>query len=470
MTRRTLAAQIAIVTTLVAVVATAISFLISANLVRGAAESQARTTLGHYADLVAESASADVAPGARLGTAVTGARALARLATITVLRVRPAGRVVGAAPGPVPAAVLAAASAGEVVDTDVSIAGRSFFAEARPVDTGGSVLLLQPRSAASSITTPLRKRLLVALAAGLALAVVAGVWLSRRLARPLVHAATAAQQLAQGRRDVRVIPEGPVEVAAVSESVNALAAALVTSEDRQRAFLLSVSHELRTPLTAISGYAEALADGVVTAEESASVGTTMGAEAARLQRLVADLLDLARLGAADFHIDPTDVDASALVRAAAQVWAARTAAQGVQLRVDVPDGPLPLVTDPVRVRQIIDGLAENALRVTPAGAPIVLAARAVPDAVQVEVRDGGPGLTDDDIRVAFERSALYDRYRGVRRVGTGVGLALIAGLAERLGGRAEAGHAPEGGARFTVTLVSLQNQAPLHNPNSSRTS
>ena len=464
MTRRTLAAQIAIVTTLVAVVATAISFLISANLVRGAAEAQARTTLGHYADLVADNASGEAAPAARLGNAVTGVRALARLATITALRVRPGGRVVGAAPWPVPTAVVEAAAAGQVVDTEVTISGRRYFAEARPVAAGGSVLLLQPRSAASSITTPLRKRLLVALAAGLALAVVAGLWLSRRLARPLVHAAAAAEQLAHGRRDVRVTPEGPVEVAAVSESLNALATALTTSEDRQRAFLLSVSHELRTPLTAISGYAEALADGVVTPEETATVGETMVAEAARLQRLVADLLDLARLGAADFHIDPTDVDVAAVVRAAAQVWTARTASEGVALRVDVPNGPLPVVTDAVRVRQIVDGLAENALRVTPSGAPIVLAARGVAGGAQVEVRDGGPGLTDDDIRVAFERSALYDRYRGVRRVGTGIGLALIAGLAERLGGRAEAGHAPEGGARFTVTLPSL------HNPNNSRTS
>src|SRR4051812_30168205 len=103
MNRRTLAAQIAIVTTLVAVVATAISFLVSANLIRGAAESQARSTLGHYADLIAGGSTDDTAPAARLGGAVTGARALARLATITALRVRPGGRVTGPAPGAVPA-------------------------------------------------------------------------------------------------------------------------------------------------------------------------------------------------------------------------------------------------------------------------------------------------------------------------------------------------------------------------------
>ena len=467
MSRRTLAAQIAMVTTLVAVVATAISFLVSANLVRGAAEGQARSTLGHYADLVAES-SADAA-GTRIGGAVTGVRALSRLATITALRVRPTGRVVGAAPGALPASVVAAAAAGQVVDTDITVNGHAYFAEGRPLDTGGSVLLLQPHTAARSITTPLRKRLLIALAAGLGLAVLAGLWLSARLARPLVHAAGAAEQLAHGRRDVRVTPEGPAEVAAVSEALNALATALATSEERQRAFLLSVSHELRTPLTALAGYAEAFADGVVAPADAASVGTTMVGEAGRLQRLVDDLLDLARLGADDFRIDVAEVDLTALVRGAGEVWQARAAREGVEVRLETPSHPLPLRTDAGRVRQIVDGLAENALRVTPAGSPIVLAARSsgaggATAEVEVEVRDGGPGLTDDDIRVAFERSALYDRYRGVRRVGTGIGLALIGGLAERLGGRAEAGHAPEGGARFTVTLPSL------HNPNNSRTS
>ena len=264
-------------------------------------------------------------------------------------------------------------------------------------------------------------------------------------------------------------PEGPAELAAVSESLNALAAALTTSEDRQRSFLLSVSHELRTPLTAVAGYAEAIADGVVPPDETSAVGATMVAEASRLQRLVDDLLDLARLGADDFRIEVSEVDAVALVVAAGEVWRARTARDGVELRLELPDLALPLRTDAVRVRQVVDGLAENALRVTPPGAPIVLAARAGAGGVQLEVRDGGPGLTDDDIRVAFERSALHDRYRGVRRVGTGIGLALIAGLVERLGGRAEAGHAPEGGARFTVTLPSLATEPSLHNPNTSRT-
>ena len=116
--------------------------------------------------------------------------------------------------------------------------------------------------------------------------------------------------------------------------------------------------------------------------------------------------------------------------------------------------PILCHTDASRVRQILDGLFENALRVTPPGAPIVLSVRAgaEPRTVLLEVRDGGPGLTDEDLAVAFERSVLYERYRGVRQVGTGLGLAIVDGLTRRLGGTVEAGHSAEGGARFTVRL------------------
>jgi len=134
------------------------------------------------------------------------------------------------------------------------------------------------------------------------------------------------------------------------------------------------------------------------------------------------------------------------------VWSDRCLKEGVEFSLEAPDWPVVVDTDPTRVRQIIDGLAENALRVTPGGRPIVFFVGASASEAILQVRDGGPGLTEDDCRVAFDRSALYDRYRGVRRVGTGVGLALVAGLTARLGGRAVAGRSPEGGACFTITL------------------
>jgi two-component system sensor histidine kinase BaeS len=234
-------------------------------------------------------------------------------------------------------------------------------------------------------------------------------------------------------------------------------AALTTSENRQRTFLMSISHELRTPLTTIKGYAEALADGVVGPDSAQRVGQTMLAESEHLDRLVQDLLVLARLEADDFPLEFMPVELVALAGNVADSWSARFGAVGIELRLELPSHPVPVRTDPGRVRQIVDGLLENALRVAPPGAPIVLAVASAPAGdgpgfALIEVRDAGPGFTDDDLAVVFERGALYERYKGVRKVGSGLGLALAARLAARLGGTIEAGHAPEGGARMSVRL------------------
>ncbi|MGH3738642.1 MAG: sensor histidine kinase, partial [Micromonosporaceae bacterium] len=268
---------------------------------------------------------------------------------------------------------------------------------------------------------------------------------------PLRRAAYAARRLSAGERDV-VLPLGPpAEAADLSGALNDLNRALATSEGRQRQFLMSVSHELRTPLTTIRGYAEALADDVLPAGSGADAGRTMLAEAGRLDRLVSDLLALARMQAQEFPLELVPVELAGVVQAAAVAWRPRCDEVGVRLATEIA-GPVPAYTDPGRVRQVIDGLVENALRLVPAGQPIVLAVRAEPYQAVAEVRDGGPGLSDDDLAVAFQQGVLNERYRRVRRVGSGLGLALSAGLVTRLGGQMEAGHAPEGGARFTVRL------------------
>jgi signal transduction histidine kinase len=273
-------------------------------------------------------------------------------------------------------------------------------------------------------------------------------------------------------------------VADVASALNDLAAALATSENRQRTFLMSVSHELRTPLTTIKGYAEALADGVITTETAQRAGHTMLAESEHLDRLVEDLLVLARLEADDFPLELMPVDLGSLMTNIAESWSGRCAAAGVELRTESPSHAVGVRTDPGRLRQVIDGLLGNALRVVPPGGPVVLAVRSGPVGdsteeatlafpvagaappparprpagptdrtyVEVEVRDGGPGFTDDDLAVVFERGALYERYKGTRKVGSGLGLALAARLVARLGGQIAAGHAPEGGARMTVRL------------------
>jgi two-component system OmpR family sensor kinase len=430
------------------VAAAAVAGLVAAGLllgqVRGAAVQQAQAALARQADLVASSIDATAGVG--------GPTRPIRL--VRVLEQQGINAFVLSADGRKPAQLtddlaqtLLSGESVSVVDSDQD---PELLIEGRPV-SGGAIVLTQPVTVIADVAAESRRRILIAVLIGLAGASVIGVVLARWLSRPVRDAAAAANALASGDREVRLPTDGPHEVAELGTALNQLSDALRLSEDRQRQFLLSISHELRTPLTAIRGYAEALADGTIAPEAVSGVGATLESESQRLDHLVSDLLDLARLQADRFRLDLADVDLSALMRQAATVWRDRCAVEGVVVREEISDD-LTARTDATRFRQIVDGLAENALRVTPSGAPIVLALRGVDGSVELEVRDGGPGLSDDDLDVAFERGVLHDRYRGVRPVGTGLGLALVGGLAQRRGGTARAQHAPEGGAGFTVRL------------------
>lgn len=430
----------------VAAVAVIVAGLVSARLVANAAQEVTGQVLANQADVVA----GQLADGSTVG--LLKVVKVLRGQGITVVLVGPNGTLSSADPRSTEAARQAGAAKaaqGQRVSGVETVLGRTLLVEARPAQNGAFALVEEP---ATDPGRQLLRNILLALAIGLGVAVVAGLLLARVLARPLRRAAQVAHTMSDGRRDLRVPVEGPAEVAEVAHAVNGLADALQHSESRQREFLLSVSHELRTPLTAVSGFAESLADSVVIGDRVAEVGRTIQSEAHRLDRLVSDLLDLARLGADDFRLDVVEVDLGAVLRDAAQVWADRCRRKGVEFGVDGPDEPLVAHADPRRLRQVLDGLAENALRVTPAGHPIVLSLSKLSNAAVLQVRDGGPGLSEEDYEIAFERGALHARYERLRPVGSGVGLALVHGLVARMGATIAAGPAPEGGAAFTVTI------------------
>ena len=240
-----------------------------------------------------------------------------------------------------------------------------------------------------------------------------------------------------------------------------LAAALTVSEGRQRDFLLSISHELRTPLTSLKGYAEALADGVVGPDGAQRAGQTMLAEAGNLERLVTDLLSLARLEAADFPVESVPVELIQLVERRRRRLGRRGAPPpGSCCAPRCPPVPVIVYTDP-GPDPAGDRRPAGERAAGGAGRRADRARGARPESGGARVRHSsrsataGPGFTDADLAVVFERGALYERYRGIRKVGSGLGLALAAGLVRRLGGGIEAGHAPEGGARFTVAMPTL---------------
>lgn len=455
--RTSLATRIGLLAVGVAVLTSIVGGVISVNLLQRASEQTARGSLAAIAD----EAQATAAAGGNAEQGQSRARRALQSLNIQIA-------VIGSPASGSPTLVGDALARRALTPTQVRsvLAGTSYslrlqrgenavLVEARPTEAGGLVLAQRRRDAVALGGQALRQLTWSLVVTGL-VAVVLGLLVAWRLSLPLRRTAEAASALARGDRDVAVPETGAREVADVAGSVNRLAAALSHSEARQREFLLSVSHDLRTPLTAITGYAESLADGVIPPARLATVGRVMGDEAKRLERLVADLLDLARLDAAEMSMHPVPLDLAALVDGAGEVWQGRCSAEGVQFTTEIHARPVPVVGDPQRLRQAVDGLLENALRVTPQGAPVLLAvglgSGADTGMAVLQVRDGGPGLTDADLPVAFDRSVLYERYRGMRQVGTGLGLAIVHRIIDRLGGQVEAGHAPEGGASFIIRL------------------
>ena len=322
--------------------------------------------------------------------------------------------------------------------------GQSDYFAARPGNPG-TLILLRPRSAASSLLSPYVWGLLIAAAAGGLLAALAAFLLARRISRPVDRIAAAARTLTRGTHPEPVPVEGATEIATLAVAFNDLAAQLRRAQEAERNFLLSVSHELKTPLTAIRGYAEAVEDGAIDPREAAA---TVASEARRLERLVHDLLDLARMHKTDFSVLNTEIDLAEVADDAVRRYQQQAESFGVALRA-VGDVNAPAVGDADRVLQVASNLVENALRLTPPGGEVRVVA--APGVLRVE--DTGPGLAETDTERAFERFYLYERYGRERPVGTGLGLAIVKELTLAMGGSVDV---ESHSGRLTVFIVRLR--------------
>ena len=326
----------------------------------------------------------------------------------------------------------------------------------------GAILLSRPPSEITPDWGAFGVRVALAALAGLALALALSIFLTGRLTRPLLAMRVAARRVGRGDRRVTLQRTRTQELDALADAFNAMVRELAKSDALSREFLMRVTHDLRTPLTAIRGHAAALADGVVPeADVPRSLGAIEG-EAARLERLVADLLDLARLDAHRFRLELAPALPAELLERAADAFAAEAASRGVDLRREIAPAP-ELVTDEARVRQIVSNLLENALRWTPAGGTVRLAGRAREDGgLVVVVSDDGPGVPPGELERIFEPFHAHDGPDGRR--GSGLGLAISRQLARALGGDLRAESREGAGSRFTLELPGAGSGAPAPPP------
>lgn len=330
-------------------------------------------------------------------------------------------------------------------------AGRKYLAVAQPLKLGhavfGALVVATPEATLQSSTLRIMERLALALVGGVLVAGAFGWYLSRRITKPVLALAGASDELAEGRYDVEM-PEvrSKDEIGHLADSFQRMAQRLAEADQLERNFLLTVSHELRTPLTAIRGHVDALREGVAESPEAQAASLqAVGSETARLERLVGDVLDLAKLNAHRFTVLHEEVDLGRLVDRAYTTFREEAKRRGIDYRCEINSRPV-IVSDGDRVLQIISNLLQNAFRWTPDGGRVELSLGHENGAVAVAVSDTGPGIAGE------ERERIFRPFWTRDGAGTGLGLAISRELALALGGEIDLDTARGDGSRFTLHL------------------
>ncbi|OKI68823.1 HAMP domain-containing sensor histidine kinase [Micromonospora sp. CB01531] len=338
---------------------------------------------------------------------------------------------------------------------------------------GGSVLIILASVGAAIVRTSLKPLVEIERTA----AAIAGGDLTRRVPDPEEGRACPTSELGRLSRALNAMlaqieaaftARAASEAAARSAEVSARDAAAAAqaseararrSEERMRQFIADASHELRTPLTTIRGFAELYRQGAARQpEETAGLLRRIEDEAARMGLLVEDLLLLARMDR-ERPIALAPVELPVLASDAVQAARAVDPERRIELEIEPGAGPLVVLGDDARLRQVIGNLMTNALTHTPTDASVTLRLRVEPgNLAVVEVADTGPGLTPEQAERVFERFYRVDAAR-TRRAGgpisTGLGLAIVAALVAAHHGMVEVAETPGGGATFRVKLPLL---------------
>ena len=296
----------------------------------------------------------------------------------------------------------------------------------------------------------------VAVGASVAVALALSSIVSTRVVRPVRELAGAAQRIARGSHDARVPARGTDELAQLADAFNEMAASLEHAEQIRSQLLADVAHELRTPLATVESYVEALADGVLAADDE-NWGA-IRSETARLNRLVDDLQKVSRAEAhqLDLHLAPVAAGELVTTRSRPRSRPSRQRAWLSKLTSSRRCRRSRSTRE--RIAEVLANLLTNALRHTPSGGIVKVSARQRADQLEIAVADNGEGIAPEHLDRVFERFYRIDPARSRASGGTGIGLAIVRAIVEAHGGTVTA-TSPGIGSGTTVTLL-----LPIHRP------
>ena len=303
-----------------------------------------------------------------------------------------------------------------------------------------------------SLREDLQDRLLLSAFAGIAVAAVIAVLLSRSLVNPIQGLTNAMRRFGRGERDARAEERGAAQFRELAGEFNAMAGRVEANDRAMRGFIADVSHELRTPLTAIRGFTQALVDGDVPEGRRQRSLEVIQHETRRILRMVEQLLDLSRLEAGQQELRPSAVSARELIDHTADLFEQRASEAGVGLVREVAADAPEIRGDFDRLGQVLNNLVENALRHTGTGAVTLAAGPAGAERagwLRIEVRDTGSGISAEDLPHLFDRFWQPSDRSGP---GAGLGLAISREITRAHGGEISAESRPGEGAVFRILL------------------
>lgn len=295
----------------------------------------------------------------------------------------------------------------------------------------------------------------VLITAGMLLGIGASVWMSRRLTAPLEALATGAANIGRGDLSYRVATKGTLEIVALADAFNRMAADLQTAEQLRQQMLADVAHELRTPLTVLQGNLRAILDDVYALDKEEIA--RLYDQTRHLHRLVNDLHELAQAEAGQLPLTLTPIDLAVLAAEAVDVFTPIAEMEEVALALRTPDIPLRVHGDRARLVQVLQNLLANALRHTPAGGSVVVDVRREGNAALITIQDDGDGIDPTHLPHIFDRFYRADVARTRDGGGAGLGLAIVRALVEAHGGSVAASSAGLGaGSNFEVRLPLME--------------
>ncbi|NLB79315.1 MAG: HAMP domain-containing histidine kinase, partial [Clostridiaceae bacterium] len=281
--------------------------------------------------------------------------------------------------------------------------------------------------------------------------------LTKRITKPINQMKRAARRVASGEFTERVSVNGKDEIAELSESFNNMIVALESLESMRRDFIGNVSHELRTPITTIKGFVEGVLDGVIPVEKQENYLTIVLDETRRMQKLVNDLLDLAKMHAGEVSLNITDFDVNELIRRCVISLQQMFIEKNLEFQADFETERTFVNADSDAIQRVIINLLQNAVKFTPQDGEIRVKTYSDRDKVFISVEDNGKGIPKEELSNIFERFYKTDKSRSTDRSGLGLGLAIVRNIIvshnEIIKVESEEGH----GTVFTFSLRSASS-------------